>query len=64
MRQCHARPPNIFDKPEAGLGEGFSGRKHAQDVGVIADSGSCAAATISATRVPITALAAPIVSML
>jgi hypothetical protein len=32
MRQC----PNIFDKPEAGLGAGFSGSKHAQDVGVIA----------------------------
>jgi hypothetical protein len=27
---------NIFDKPEAGLGAGFSGRKHALDVGVIA----------------------------
>jgi hypothetical protein len=26
----------MFDKPEAGLGAGFSGSKHAQDVGVIA----------------------------
>ena len=28
--------PQHLRKPEAGLGEGFSGRKHAQDVGVIA----------------------------
>ena len=57
--------PQHLRKPEAGLGEGFSGRKHAQDVGVIAGQWILRSGeTISATRVPITALAAPIVSML
>ena len=54
----------MFDKPEAGLGAGFSGSKHAQDVGVIAGQWVLRSGDHQCHPLPTTALAAPIVSML